>query len=144
MLEDRDYMRQPEYRDPLFRAPGWSWTMVLLIAYTVVFVAEILVSPAPQRLVPNNAFCNEYLALSKEGMASLAQSIVERWFTPEFRAKNPDAVAKVRAMILSTPGQGYAGCCGAIRASNQAFSASRCAITAGSSTSGYPGSRSQA
>jgi 3-oxoadipate enol-lactonase len=54
-------------------------------------------------------------ALSKEGMASLVQSIVERWFTAEFREKNPDAVAKVRAMILSTPGQGYAGCCGAIR-----------------------------
>lgn len=69
MLEDRDYMRQPEYRDPLFRAPGWSWTMVLLIAYTVVFVAEILVSPAPQRLVPGNAFCNEYFALSKAGLA---------------------------------------------------------------------------
>ena len=68
MLEDRDYMRQPEYRDPVFRAPGWSWTLILLIAYAVVFVAEILVSPAPQRLAPNNAFCNEYLALSKEGI----------------------------------------------------------------------------
>ena len=68
MLEDRDYMRQPEYRDPVFRAPGWSWTMVLLITYAVVFVAEILVSPSPQRLIPGNAFCNEYFALSKEGI----------------------------------------------------------------------------
>ena len=68
MLEDRDYMRQPEYRDPVFRVPGWSWTLILLMAYAVVFLAEILVSPAPQRLVPNNAFCNEYLALSKEGI----------------------------------------------------------------------------
>jgi 3-oxoadipate enol-lactonase len=54
-------------------------------------------------------------ALSKEGMTALEQSIVERWFTAEFRAQNPAAVAKVRAMILATPGQGYAGCCGAIR-----------------------------
>ncbi len=68
MLEDRDYMRQPEYRDPMFRAPGWSWTLVLLIAYAVVFVAEILVSPVPRRLIPGNAFCDTYLALSKEGI----------------------------------------------------------------------------
>jgi membrane associated rhomboid family serine protease len=68
MLEDRDYMRQPEYRDPMFRAPGWSWTVVLLIAYVVVFVAEVLVSPAPWRLIPNNEFFNVYLALSKEGI----------------------------------------------------------------------------
>jgi membrane associated rhomboid family serine protease len=61
-------MRQPEYRDPIFRAPGWSWTLILLIAYAVVFVAEVLVSPAPARLTPNNAFCNEYFALSKEGI----------------------------------------------------------------------------
>jgi 3-oxoadipate enol-lactonase len=49
------------------------------------------------------------------GMPSLVQTVVERWFTPEFRAKDPKAVDKVRAMILATPGQGYAGCCGAIR-----------------------------
>jgi 3-oxoadipate enol-lactonase len=49
------------------------------------------------------------------GMPSIVQSVVERWFTPEFRAKDPKAVDKVRAMILATPGPGYAGCCGAIR-----------------------------
>jgi membrane associated rhomboid family serine protease len=68
MLEDRDYMRQPEYRDPVFRGFRWSWTVALLLAYAVVFVVEILVSPAPQRLVPGNFFCNEYFALSREGI----------------------------------------------------------------------------
>jgi membrane associated rhomboid family serine protease len=42
--------------------------MALLLAYAVVFVAEILMSPAPRLLIPGNAFCNEYFALSKEGI----------------------------------------------------------------------------
>ena len=71
MLEDRDYMRQPEFEErswrPNFRL-RWSWTTALLLAYAVVFVAEILVSPAPRLLIPGNAFCNEYFALSKEGI----------------------------------------------------------------------------
>src|ERR1017187_2339669 len=71
MLEDRDYMRQPEFGGqrwgPNFRL-RWSWTLALLVAYAVVFVVEILVSPAPQRLIPGNAFCNDYFALSKEGI----------------------------------------------------------------------------
>ena len=71
MLEDRDYMRQPEFGErswrPNFRL-RWSWTTALLAAYAVVFVAEILASPAPRRLIPGNAFCNQYFALSKEGI----------------------------------------------------------------------------
>jgi membrane associated rhomboid family serine protease len=43
MLEDRDYMRQPEYNDsgwrPRFRM-RWSWTVILLLSYAVVFLAE--------------------------------------------------------------------------------------------------------
>src|ERR1035438_2075678 len=71
MLEDRDYMRQPEFEErswrPNFRL-RWSWTAALLLAYALVFVAEILVSPAPRLLIPGNAFCNEYFALSTEGI----------------------------------------------------------------------------
>ena len=71
MIEDRDYMRQPEYHDsgwrPAFRF-RWSWTVGLLLVYVVVFVAEILVSPVPRLFIPGNAFCNEYFALSTEGI----------------------------------------------------------------------------
>jgi membrane associated rhomboid family serine protease len=71
MLEDRDYMRQPELGGPRWGSNfrlRWSWTLVLLLAYAVVFVAEILVSPTPQRLIPGNDFCSEYFALSKGGI----------------------------------------------------------------------------
>lgn len=56
------------------------------------------------------------IALVREqGMAPLAEASVERWFTPEFVAAEPDAVASVVAMLKETDPIGYAGCCAAIR-----------------------------
>jgi 3-oxoadipate enol-lactonase len=45
----------------------------------------------------------------------IAQSVVERWFTPEFRASNPEAVAKTKEMIESTNPDGYMASCVAVR-----------------------------
>ena len=52
---------------------------------------------------------------SEQGMAALADAVVERWFTPEFRAEPSILVERVRQMVLDTPAQGYAACCAAIR-----------------------------
>ena len=49
------------------------------------------------------------------GTKAVAQSVVERWFTFDFRAKNPDVVARTRTMIESTSTDGYAGSCAAVR-----------------------------
>ena len=66
MLEDRDYMRQPEFGGsrwtPRFQLRR-SWTVVLLAVYVIVFVAEL----ASVRFAPQSHFFS-YLALSKEGM----------------------------------------------------------------------------
>ena len=43
------------------------------------------------------------------------EGVVERWFTPEFREREPDTVERIRGMILATDPHGYAGCCAAIR-----------------------------
>ncbi|MGY6569257.1 MAG: 3-oxoadipate enol-lactonase [Salinarimonas sp.] len=55
----------------------------------------------------------------ESGMEGLAEATIGRWFTPEFIEAAPQAVAKVRDMILTTPVEGYAGCCGAIRDMDQ-------------------------
>ena len=54
-----------------------------------------------------------------DGMAALEQTIIQRWFSEEFIAAIPAAIAKVRDMILTTPAQGYAACCMAIRDMDQ-------------------------
>ncbi|MDB5420431.1 MAG: 3-oxoadipate enol-lactonase [Brevundimonas sp.] len=56
------------------------------------------------------------IALVREqGMAPLAQASVERWFTPEFVAAAPDAIAPIVTTLKATNPVGYAGCCAAIR-----------------------------
>jgi 3-oxoadipate enol-lactonase len=50
-----------------------------------------------------------------EGMAPMVEPALERWLPPDVRAARPDAEEHLRAMIASTPPEGYAGCCEAIR-----------------------------
>lgn len=44
----------------------------------------------------------------------VADAIVGRWLTPEFADSNPEVRAELRAMLTSSPPEGYAACCGAI------------------------------
>lgn len=54
-------------------------------------------------------------AIAQGGIASLAEAIMQRWFTPEYRRPdNPDFVGYT-AMLLRTPAEGYTGTCAAIR-----------------------------
>jgi 3-oxoadipate enol-lactonase len=52
---------------------------------------------------------------TEQGMAALADGVIERWFTEPFRREPSIAVDRVRQMILETPAHGYAACCAAIR-----------------------------
>lgn len=53
-------------------------------------------------------------AVRAEGTASIAESVVGRWFTPGFAHENPRLVARSHAMVRATPDEGYAACCEAL------------------------------
>ena len=86
---------------------------------------------APQRidkLILSNTACympvrdlwDERIKTARErGMAPLVDATLERWFTEEFREREPETMARMRAMVLSTPPEGYAGCGEAIRDMDQ-------------------------
>jgi 3-oxoadipate enol-lactonase len=61
----------------------------------------------------------------KEGMKSVAAAVVERWFTPEFRASSADTVATAQKMLESSPREGYTACCAAIRDMDQSEEVAR-------------------
>jgi pimeloyl-ACP methyl ester carboxylesterase len=48
-------------------------------------------------------------------MDALVESVIERWFTPDFFSSNPEKVEKAANMLRETNPEGYAGCCAAIR-----------------------------
>ena len=51
----------------------------------------------------------------EHGVAEIADDVLERWFTPAFRASQRDVVERARRMLLDTPAEGYASCCEAVR-----------------------------
>lgn len=49
-----------------------------------------------------------------KGMEPMVEPTLQRWFTAPFREAHRDLMDRVRAMLRSTPPQGYVGCCHAI------------------------------
>ncbi|HXX86608.1 MAG TPA: 3-oxoadipate enol-lactonase [Casimicrobiaceae bacterium] len=54
-------------------------------------------------------------AVRKGGVASVADAVIDRWFTAPFRQRSPEAVARMRAMLTATSAEGYAASCAAVR-----------------------------
>ena len=48
--------------------------------------------------------------VEKEGVESIVEQTAQRWFSDEFKAKNPQVLDQVRAMIRKTSLDGYLGC----------------------------------
>jgi 3-oxoadipate enol-lactonase len=51
----------------------------------------------------------------REGMAAVVPGILERWFTPAFHAKSPEAIRAMEQVLLSIEVDGYAAGCAAVR-----------------------------
>jgi 3-oxoadipate enol-lactonase len=54
-------------------------------------------------------------AVRKDGLKAVSPGVIERWFTPEFRARSPQIWESSLRMLEAAPPQGYAACCEAIR-----------------------------
>ena len=49
------------------------------------------------------------------GMAPLAEMTMPRWFTEDFRTRQPQIIERFRTMVAACPLEGYLGCCAALR-----------------------------
>ncbi len=64
----------------------------------------------------NKAPWNDRIALIREkGLAAIADNLMKLWFTDAFRAREPDLIARMKAMVLANPLDGYIANCEAIR-----------------------------
>ncbi len=53
--------------------------------------------------------------VKREGTQSIAQGLLERWFTLTFRSQSVEIVEAAKQMLLDTSAEGYAACCAAVR-----------------------------
>ncbi len=66
--------------------------------------------------MPTQQFWNARIqAVAEGGMQAVADAVLERWLTAEFRQSEPGVTGDVREMIVATNPTGYIGCCAAIR-----------------------------
>lgn len=66
-------------------------------------------------LGPSGNWSSRAATVRTEGLEAISDATMERWFTPAFREGNRQTVGWARSMLESTPSEGYAGCCEAIR-----------------------------
>ena len=79
-------------------------------------VERLVLSCTSAYLGPPEAWAQRARTVRTDGMEAIADTVVGRWFTPEFSRTEPELVARFRAMLASTPPEGYARCCEAVDA----------------------------
>lgn len=60
------------------------------------------------------AWAQRIEAVSAGGMAAVADLVVQRYLSDEFRREHPDAAARLREQLLANDPAGYAACCRAV------------------------------
>jgi 3-oxoadipate enol-lactonase len=81
---------------------------------------ERLVLACTSPHMPPRAFWQERAdTVRASGVEPIADAVVEGWFTPGFRERQPETVRRFRTMLASTPPEGYARACEAIRDMDQ-------------------------
>lgn len=90
-------------------------------------VAQRLAAAAPDRVLslalcdtanrigPPSRWDDRIAAVTKGGVASIADAVLKVWFTPDFLAQRTDAARGMANMLVRTPADGYIGCCLALR-----------------------------
>jgi len=94
-------------------------------------VGQWLAAHAPEcfdRFVLSNTACyyaepTKWLeridAVKKGGIAAVADAVIAGWLTQDFRERAPDIAARMKAMLLASPVEGYLACCEALSTLDQ-------------------------
>ncbi|TXH79928.1 MAG: 3-oxoadipate enol-lactonase [Rhizobium sp.] len=74
-------------------------------------LAGLVLANTAANFPPASMWRDRAAAVRTNGMGSLVQATLDRWFTPAFRERAPERTAQIAEMIGATPSEGYAGCC---------------------------------
>ena len=94
-------------------------------------VGQWLGANAPERfrkIILSNTACyypdptnwhNRIKAVKEGGIAAVADTVIAGWLTADFREREPQITANLKAMLMATPVQGYLACCEALSTLDQ-------------------------
>lgn len=78
-------------------------------------VRKIVLSNTAHKIGTEEMWAARIAAVETDGIESLADGVLERWFTPDFRTRRKTDLAGYRNMLVRQDAVGYAATCGAIR-----------------------------
>lgn len=79
-----------------------------------LFAALVLCDTAA-KIGTDESWDQRIAEVERGGVEAIADSVLERWFTADFRARRPAELGGIRAMLTRTPKQGYLAACGALK-----------------------------
>lgn len=85
-----------------------------LAAHAPERIERLVLCSTSARFPGPSAYLERAATVRAHGMGAVSETVIERWFTPEFRARQPDMAGRYRSMLESTPPEGYADCCEAV------------------------------
>lgn len=78
-------------------------------------VKSLLLANTAARIGSLEMWTERIAFVKQQGMATLADLTMPRWFTDDFRAREPQTIEQFRAMVAACPKEGYLSCCAALR-----------------------------
>jgi 3-oxoadipate enol-lactonase len=78
-------------------------------------VAALVLCDTAAKIGTDEVWDQRIAQVERGGIEALADAVLERWFTADFRASRAAELAGMRAMLTRTPRQGYLAACGALK-----------------------------
>jgi 3-oxoadipate enol-lactonase len=78
-------------------------------------VAALVLCDTAAKIGTDESWDQRIAQVEGGGIESIADSVLERWFTAEFRTRRKAELAGIRAMLTRTPIEGYLAACGALK-----------------------------
>lgn len=79
---------------------------------------RIVVANTAAKIGEARGWLQRAATVRQQGMAPVASTAADRWFTPAFRKQNPGIVQLLIDDLADTPTEGYAACCEALAAAD--------------------------
>lgn len=74
-------------------------------------VDRLVVLCTGAQLLPSSSWSDRAATVRASGTGSIAEAVVQRWFTPDLLEADPELKRSSEAMVAATPDEGYASCC---------------------------------
>lgn len=90
-----------------------------LAAHEPARVDRLVICCAAPRMLHPEDYAARAAQVRRDGLASVADAVLARWFTPTFMGSRPDTVDSIRRVLVSTAAEGYAATCEALAEMDQ-------------------------